>query len=154
MVLSLPRDNSGGVPRLPHHYGSFLFRTNITSDDWGSGSRKPGGVNSAQMSAGNWKPRWPESRAQEGRGGGGAGVGRDRRQGGKSREHAPTHIPPSQRASLNPEEKLRKEKTYSSEVGKERGVSRGGGVFNLTRGPRRTKQQFGWVWQREETKAS
>lgn len=81
-------------------------------------------------------------------------MGRDRRQGGNSHEHAPTHKPPSRRrASLNPEEKLRKEKTYSSGVGKERGVPRGG-VFNLTRGPRRTKQQFGSVWQREETKAS
>lgn len=45
---------------------------------------------------------------------------RDRTQTGKSDQHAPTYIPPSLLPSLNPEEKLHKEKTYSSEVGKER----------------------------------
>lgn len=70
VVMSLPRDHTGGVHGLPHHPRPFLLRTNFTSDDddSGSGRRKAEGVKSAKMSVGNSKPGWEggvESRTQE-----------------------------------------------------------------------------------------
>lgn len=68
MVMSLPRDHTGGVHGLPHHPQSFLLGTNFTSDDSGSGRRKAEGVKSAKMSVGNFKPGGEggvESRTQE-----------------------------------------------------------------------------------------